>query len=51
MSQNSDKISKNKNVKANHTEKLIHLTQTELENLVQSMVANAVKPLKTEINN
>ena len=41
---------KNKNVKVNHTEKPIQPTQTKLENLVQNMVANAVKPLKAEIN-
>ena len=40
MSQNSDKTSK-KIVKANHTKKLIQLTQTE-ENFVQNMVADAV---------
>ena len=41
--------SKSKNKKASSTESLIQLSQTELENMVQGMVANAIKPLEEEI--
>ena len=40
---------KSKNKKASSTESLIQLSQTELENMVQGMVANAIKPLEEEI--
>ena len=44
MSTNKSKIKK-----ASSTESLIQLSQTELENMVQGMVANAIKPLEEEI--
>ena len=41
--------SKSKNRKASSTENLIQLTYLELENMIQGMVANAIKPLEAEI--
>ena len=41
--------SKSKNKKTSSTENLIQLTQLELEEMIQGMVANAIKPLEAEI--
>ena len=41
--------SKSKNRKASSTENLIQLTYSELEDMMQSVVASAIKPLEAEI--
>ena len=41
--------SKSKNRKASSTENLIQLTHSELENMIQGVVANAIKSLEAEI--
>ena len=51
MLENSGKVSGKEKIDKPMSEKLNQLSQTQLENVIQSMISKAVKPLEMEITN